>query len=418
MKKYFLVLILLVAPIFSFAQSINDMAYSNADFMTYFQQEMTSLTRFKFENDTHIPFFAGISYHNSSLSYDDKYLDWLYSDWPNGHYFRSGDKGAKDVNTLFGWQIKANKTFSIPIIFSGSFTRYKSYVYYDYNFLGRRFPLYADSNRGNGFLASGLLYNTNILKGGVYIGGDIKIHATELDDNADSHADIKPHSNMNDDFFFSSVTTGLKVTLVQLIDTSSFSYIGKALNNVLVYLGTGDPVLYATNKVFDEGYTKFGSFVNTLNAALEFRFNEIHLNPLSLQVAAKYSRGNYDAVSKNDIYGLKIDGMLNRFPVGFSLEGGYKHLFYVSQWFEEDYPNTAYFTGSIYYPFDNVSIGLMYGYDNIYKSKISFAVSANFASGFFTYNPVDQYANKERFSNGNGVDLGIRYRHGGWREAK
>jgi hypothetical protein len=346
--------------------------------------------KFQFENDMRIPFFFFFIRRNLSLKYKDKYLDYLHS----GSYYSGYDytsKKTNDINILFGWQIEANSVVSIPLIFYGEYQHYRSYAYY-YESGGN--TEYADSECLNGFLGSGLIINTDIVKGGIYLGYSGK----GFPDDPYSHkggGDIESY----------------KIAFAPIINTSRLAHIGKVFDNVYGYLGNGDAVIYSTDKVFDEGNSK----VNNLNVALELTFSKVNFGPLALQAKTIYSRGNYDAVSKNDVYGLKLQGLYSNLPIGFSLEGGYKHLYYVSQWFEEDYANTGYFSGSIYYPFDNVDVGAIYRYDNIYKSKISFAVSSNIVSGHLTHNPIGQYSDKERFSGGKGADFGLRYYHGGWR---
>ena len=116
------------------------------------------------------------------------------------------------------------------------------------------------------------------------------------------------------------------------------------------------------------------------------------------------------------MYGLRVQGQLYSFPLGFTLEGGYKHFFDIAvpKWFAKDYPDTVYIRGSVYFPLERITLGLIYGYDSIYQSKITFAVSTNFLSGLFTLNPY-RPADTEKFVQGMGYDFGARFRWGGWK---
>jgi hypothetical protein len=191
--------------------------------------------------------------------------------------------------------------------------------------------------------------------------------------------------------------------------------VGEVLNKILGYLGTGEAVLLAAE---DEGDSRISAFAAVLNAGLDFTFNRMHFGPLSLDAQTIYTRGSYDAAAKSDTYGLKVTGLFPGKPFGFSLEGGYKHFFAFHQWFEKDYPGTGYFNGSIFFPLKHITLGMIYRYDNIYKSKFTLAVSTNFLSGFYTFNPVEQYMDKDKFSGGPSFDMGARFRWGGWNAGK
>jgi len=60
------------------------------------------------------------------------------------------------------------------------------------------------------------------------------------------------------------------------------------------------------------------------------------------------------------------------------------------------------------------TVGMIYQYDIIYESKFIFAVSTNFLSGYYCYNPRTNY-NKDQFNGAeNPFNFGARFRWGGW----
>jgi hypothetical protein len=142
------------------------------------------------------------------------------------------------------------------------------------------------------------------------------------------------------------------------------------------------------------------------------------LGALDLNLNALYTRGNFDVAAKADTYGLKLAGSLSNFPFGFTLEGGYKHFYAVSKYFAQDYPDTGYFLGSMYFPLKRITLGLMYQYNNIWGSTFSVAISMNFLKWFIGFNPNAYQEDSEKFDSPFGMTAGVRYRHGGWKAGK
>jgi hypothetical protein len=210
--------------------------------------------------------------------------------------------------------------------------------------------------------------------------------------------------------------SGFKIALVPLVNTSDWKYVGRALNSIFGYLGTGDVVIGAG----DEENSAISTFSNILNAALDLKFNRFDLGSLGLTAQTIYARGNFDAAAKTNTFGMKINGLFFNFPFGFTLEGGYKHFYYIAKNFEEDYNNTGYFNGSIYFPFKHLTLGLIYKYDGINNSMLTFALSTNFLSGFFGLGFFD----KNRIDKNKYIDdslnfsAGARFRWGGWKVEK
>jgi len=405
MKKYILIIAALTAAVACFAEGFDDMPYSNPDIMTYFQQEMTSLIRFQTENNINVPFFVSLSGRDVFLEYKSEYLNYLYSGVTKKYDFEKDDG---DTEILVGFQFRPHRTVYIPLVFSANSVYHQSFL--DDNKPSDAegwVPYEVGAESSSWFFGSGVVINTDVVKGGIYAGyGHNEPMTLRLNNSWDNAYKI------GEEF------TGFKVILVPLINTQDLKAVGNALNSVLGYLDTGNLIAIAAADQ-DEGNSKTSKLVNTINAGLNFAFNKIHFDRLSLKANTVYSRGNYDAKARNDTYGLRIQGQFSGFPLGFSLEGGYKRFFGVPWWLREDYyPGTGYFNGSVYFPFKHITFGTIYRYDNIYKSRITFAVSTNFLSGFYTHNPVEQYMDKDKFSGGKGFDFGARFRWSGWKAGK
>jgi hypothetical protein len=405
MKKHILALIFIVTAIHGFADGFDDMAYSNPDFMTYFQQEMSSLMKFQFENDINIPFFLSASTRNATLTYKSAYLNSLYPDGvPNAE--ANSVSGDFDMDGIIGFQIRLNRALYLTFLGGASRARFDSYIDGEWTYQSgvingeiksMKAPVAMSGERVAFFAGGGLSLNTGILKGGMYLGWGL--NAEGGGDNNDPNNNIDNQSH------------GLRIAVVPLVDTSGMKYIGMALNYLLGFLDMGDALMMATE---DKGDAKIDAFVNTFNAGLDFAFNRIHFDAITLQPRAIYARSSFDTAARANTYGLNVQGRLARFPLGFTLEGGYKQFYALPQYYERLYGNgTGYFNGSVYFPFKKITLGVVYGYDKIYHSKITFALSTNFLSGFFTSNPISP-EDKDTYFSGDGFEVGARYRHGGW----
>jgi hypothetical protein len=399
MKKLFIVFILFLTSVLCFAQAFDDLPFPNSDYTTWFQQEMSSLLRFQFENDINVPFFATISIRSNMLFYKSEYVE--YVELFGGNTF-DGVAYDDEVGILLGGQIKVNSSFYIPIFFSYSEPGYQTIVDGEWEIIdeGNQVnvrPYHLNHQSIGGLIGTGLNINTDKLKGGIYLGY-----------GANNIWDLSEKDNYTDE---DEHYGGIKIAIVPLVNTSSMAYIGKAISSIMGYLGMGDAVKRAGK---DEGGSEISAFMNTINAGLDFTFNKFNFGPLSLKANAVYLRGNYNLVAKADTYGLKLQGLLSRFPLGFSAEGGYKHFFSVSPYLEPSYPDTGYINASIFFPLKYFSIGAIYQYDIIYESKFIFAVSTNFLSGYYCYNPRTNY-NKNQFDGAESpYNFGARFRWGGW----
>jgi hypothetical protein len=412
MKKYIFVLILSITAFLGFAQVFDDLPYSNPSSMTYFQQEMTSLMRFQAGNDINIPVFVSYSSKNSRKQYISDYLKSLYSDYPEFFERMYSDgtygEGVFDFNLMGGVQIKINKAVYIPLFFnmgSSGYDRLIEEYEYVYEGIEYKMPLsYEGPSNIDFFFGGGVFINTDIVKGGIYMGWNY-VPVSSGDRIFLPIGDMEISSG--------GEISGFKIALVPLVNTSGWKYVGKVLDNILGYLGIGNTVILAD----DEGDSKIATFANSLNSALDFTFNRIDFGYFGLTAQTIYTRGNYDAAAKTDTFGLKLNGLFSNFPFGFTLEGGYKHFYYVAKYFEEDYPDTGYFNASIYFPFKHITFGLIYNYDSVKNSMITIALSTNFLSGFFGLSSVKDY-DKDKYKSDRGTEYGARFRWGGWKVGK
>jgi hypothetical protein len=420
MRKTLIAALLLVfCGIAAFAQFFDDMPYGNPDYMTYFQQEMTSLMRFQAENDINIPVFGSFSFTSrEDMYYTADYIKSLYSDYPrfldkNKDYLSKFSPGTDDMSFSGGAQIRINKALYIPLFVTFGFTAYGGQVEeYEFVFQGKEYktPASYGVEHTNFFFGGGAFINTDIVKGGIYLGYAYELTDGSLTVPIQFYMD-SPTISVGEDY------SGFKIALVPLVNTSGWKYVGKVLDYILGYLGTGNAVLLAD----DEGDSKIAALASSLNAALDFTFQRIDLGSLGLTAQTIYARGNYDAAAKTNTYGLKIHGLFSGFPFGFTLEGGYKHFYSVAKYFESEYPNTGYFSGSIYFPFKYLSFGLIYKYDSVTQSTVTIGLSTNFLSGFAGLNFPRNY-DKEKYyldgwptSTNAGGSFGARFRWGGWK---
>jgi hypothetical protein len=415
MKKLLIVLMLFFTAVLCFAQAFDDLPFTNPDFMTWFQQEMSSLMKFQFENDINIPFFATFSVRDNELLYKPEYLEYIRYYGGGSRTFNKDDRDIsldQEIGMLLGGQIKINSLFYIPVFGIASLVGYESFVDGEWEEVNwdprvqvtvQPYKFYRQTV--DIFFGTGVNINTDKLKGGIYLG-----YGDSFESNVSGGVGSDDYSSEKEGDHTSN--TGLKIAIVPLVDTSNMAYIGKVLSSVMGYLGMGNAVMYAKKETGD---SKINAFMNTINAGLDFTFNKFNFGPLSLKANAVYLRGNYNLVAKADTYGLKLQGLLSRFPLGFSAEGGYKHFFSVSPYLEPSYPDTGYINASIFFPLKYFSIGAIYQYDIIYESKFIFAVSTNFLSGFYCYNPRTNY-NKNQFDGAEApYNFGARFRWGGWK---
>ena len=310
MKKIInLVLILFVTSVFGFAQAFDDLPFTNPDFSTWFQQEMSSLMKFQFENDINIPFFATFSVRSNTLLYKPEYIEYL-SSYDGGRH-RTYNKDDRDIaedfelGMLLGGQIKINSTFYIPVFGIASFVTYESKIDGEWEIINwdpyvqaKVEPYTFYRSDVNVIFGTGAHINTDKLKGGIYLS-----YGTTAADFAQYG---ESSGNEGEDNYYTSEKegdhssyTGFKIAIVPLVNTSGMAYIGKVLNSVMGYLGLGSAVMRAEKA---EGDALISEFFNTINAGLDFTFNMFDFGPFFIKANAVYLRGNYNLVAKADTF--------------------------------------------------------------------------------------------------------------------
>jgi hypothetical protein len=400
---------------FANAQIFNDLPFPNPDFMTYFQQETSSLMKFQAANNINVPFFVSVSWRQA----------WWSGTYPLGNVsnFFDGEMDLRRadaiIDILTGFQIKVADWLYIPVlagIGSGMTSGDADEMWWKNELLPNGLhdvspTVIGNESRFGLFAGSGVFINTKIIKGSIYAGWGRSGYDMELyygDEGGTPSQEIHEPQQ------------GFKIALIPVVPTSEWAYIGKALNNIFGYIGIGNNVVYSPEQEKPDSQT--AAFMNAINTALDFAFNRIHFDAMTLDSRVFFTRNNYDAAAKNETYGLEIQGMFTQFPFGFSLEGGWMNFSSVSKYFISEYPDTSgYFKGTVFFPFKKVTFGVMYEYDTVMQSRISLALSTNFLATLLSYNGVNK--TKEAYGQpltmeGHNFTLAGRYRHGGWKAGK
>jgi len=409
-----LTILAIITNVCVFAQAFDDLPYYNPDAIIYFQQEMKSLFQFMLENDINIPFYASVSgTGGGGGGYDPLYTFDFYDDPDrfkgtdkHGDSIRTdhynlrlglGDsgKGLWGYNVLAGGNIRINRMFSIPLFFNFRTAESHDLAAFELTYNGHKMTVKGSLSEFiyEFYFGTGLFINTDMIKGAVLLGLHEKEHEIISDWSESLGGVSKPLS--------------FRAELVPLVNTSQWRTVGKVLNNILGYLGVG-----AVISAGDEDAGIFNAVASTLNAGLDLTFNRINFGPLDLDLQAVYNRSSYDIVSKANTYGLRMQGVFTGFPFGFGVEGGYKHFYYIFEPFVSDYHNTGYVKASLFFPLKNITFGVTYSYDSIYKSIFGIALTTNFLSGFFNISMPDSRRN---LSTGN---YGARFRWNGWKAGK
>jgi hypothetical protein len=367
--------------------------------MTFFQTEMTSLIKFQSEREKNIPFFMSYSIRNVPR-------------WGGDNAVPSyGDAGSIVFDGLIGGHIKLNDYFYIPVFVSlgtggtagipddGTLTiNGKTNETTEYGKTG-----VMDEGNSGFFCGSGLFFNGGIIKGAMYAGYSFHTQGIYgIIEQKPGRYKVGYQMVYLDGFHVSGdegqEKHSFKFAFVPLVKTSQMKGIGSIFSSLLGYIGTASTVETATN-----------TLISALNYGLDLTFNKAHFDAMSLNTEFFYKRGNYDAAARNDAYGLAIQGLFTGLPLAFSFEGGYKHFSSVSKYFASYYSDTIYFDAGLSYAFRPLTLGMIYQYDNIRKSSITFALIARFGSYFFGL------SNVSGGEEGIGQYYAVRYRHGAWR---
>jgi len=214
--------------------------------------------------------------------------------------------------------------------------------------------------------------------------------------------------------------TSFKIALIPSIYTSEFIYIGKILNNVLGYVGLGDAVdIYVGEEKETSAYD---SIAKLINFGLNLGLKRIGTDIFSLESNVYYSRTNYDAIAKNDIFGLSLTASFWRIKI--PIDFGYRNFYYISEYFTSRYPNTWFVDAGIAFSIKKSNLRFSYGYDAIrqHQFKIVFDIKGAFSmlyAGGGSLNKNQQYIgqNQQYISDDeyeDGVSAGgggLRYRY-------
>ena len=123
------------------------------------------------------------------------------------------------------------------------------------------------------FFGSGLFFNTDMFKGSVYVGA-LK-NSYEVENITGRHSDV------DDEFKFT-------IAFLPILNTSNWDYVGKAINYIMGFIGVGDVVYNFEEK----GVSKFDTFMGSLNLLLNFTFNKLHFDFITLDTNVYYNRLN------------------------------------------------------------------------------------------------------------------------------
>jgi len=347
------IMVVLLAP--CFAQDFDDLPFSSPDPMTYFQQEMTSLMRFQVKNDINIPFFISLSIEEYGNNYNEDKMESIFPDYNSWGHGSSGVIGSshqfkahtRSEGYLIGFQFKINPSFYIPLFLFIGQANLGNYA---------DEGLYVGGWKTQFFPGTGLFINTDTFKGGVYLGIGRKNEA---------YGDRKfllDHENNSNVSETDSITP--KIAFLPIVNTSNWNYVGKALDKIMGFIGWGD-VVYTSK---EEGESKLGLLISTLNLLLDFSFNKIDFDFITLDPRAYYQRDNYDVFAKANTYGFELRGGFLKIPLtpGFIVNGGYKHFYTYHPDIASVYHDTGFFNGSIYVNLGGYAVfGFTYRYDDV-----------------------------------------------------
>jgi hypothetical protein len=424
-RKYILLIsVFLFCSFYLSAQHSSKGPALNPDLMSYFQDEITSLLQFQKYREDFSPFF--FSYRQQST-----YLELM----GNYEYDGYNDVHNSIKNIFAGFQIKINESIYIPFFYATSIVDIYGWPDDDTDIneeiavirneiSWKEFTSFSpdmefSNNYTNSFIGSGIVYDSDIINIGAFLGYYFGNYETVFsiyyrgypNDWYQSHghniAGFYPMDN-------SGKNNKFRLAIIPNVNTSGFKYIGYILNNILGYIGLGETVDIYTIK---EEKSEYSDIVNLLNLGLNFTFNKINFGPVSINSQFFSKRMNYDAVAKNDIFGLSLTTSFWRIKI--PIDFGYRKFYSTSKYFVSQYPNTWFIDAGISFSIKSSILQLSWQYDNIrdLQFKITFDIKEAFTL-FFSNGRNDGKTIKEnemgeslQWKRSRFHDEGIRYRY-------
>jgi hypothetical protein len=407
MKRYVLITAFAACATVLPAQSNDGGPALNPDLMTYFQEEMTSFMRYQSRLEYNTPFYLSGRFRAVAMGNEE--YGAVDSDWDRGARESAANGNA---NLLIGAQIKINDLFYIPVfaalagtVWMGEPDAGTLNIENVQQYAHARISEYNDS----WLFGSGLFFNGETLKGGVFAGYNVKHRIDQVEWTSGWLSIIQ---SRKEDVH----TDSFKIALLPILDTSKWRYVGQALDSVLGYIGTGDIIdIYAG----EEKNNTADSIVSALNYGLNLGFKNFEFNKVSLGLECLYRRDNYDIIAKNDTYGavLTFRTVFNSFAFALTPELGFKRFYSVSEYFASKYPDTAYCNIGLSFFFNKFSLKLFYRYDKIVLSN--FGIIFNVKEALSLLFDIGAHAKEYTAETGKVVEsaatlgAGIRYRYGG-----
>jgi len=365
--------------------------------------------RFQVEHEINIPFFLSLSFDSYNWDYDEEKIKTIapgtQTNGANGPGNQVYTYAHDIMDGLAGFQIKLNQTLYVPLFLFMGTSLLRNYADESYLVEGKYTLPAIEVEKSDIFFGSGLFINTDIFKGSVYVGA--------LKNNYYEYITANRPDEDNE-FKFT-------IAFLPVLNTSNWDYVGKALNYIMGFIGVGDVVYNFEEK----GDSKFDTFMGSLNLLLNFTFNKLYFNFITLDTNVYYKRNNYDTFAKTDTFGMELQGRFPRLPLAFRLNGGYKYFYITYPDFASAYHDTGFFDGSIYFILGRFgNLGLTCQFDSVTNTKLTFSYSNNFLTGMILNRPKSNITRNFDGHKVEGIDNGeeypirgfsIRYRHGGWR---
>ena len=360
---------------FLFAQHIEKGPELHPDLMTYFQNEMASLRHFELTQmggDT-VPFYLGGRIKGTT---NKTYIDSQSGTGTNASIYYDYEKMASNqiANAIGGFQIKLGDNLNIP--FFALITNYDIEGIPDEGSIKSINGIPVDSSwykrfwyserKTCYFFGSGLIFRNEISNFGVFAGYYMEDHSFFYNG---SQMPQKPYGdNVNHKHEEEKHTDSFKIALLPEFNTSDWEYIGNILNRILGYIGLGNSVQIYTGEKEESDSEKI---TGLLNWGLNLCFNKFYLGSFSLEPKFYSVRQNYDAIAKNDIFGLSLTGIFTKAKnmPKIELDFGYRNFYSVSKYFISHYQNTWFIDAGISFLFNDMffksSLHFNYKYDEV-----------------------------------------------------